>query len=205
MIQNTRGAQRYGRSHMSCATRRSKAAMLLPRSQRPHTRARRHIPRRQIRPGSEAPIFMLHAHRARRRRRKRCVTTAACLDTGLLVRADHTISRGKCRAMPAPLVQIEHAGGFALKVRIAREDPTAVRPGTDRILGEPAPQRRLTDTGHKPALDHLAADLRHAPARQWYLIFIRQLAGQGLNGYDETGGKRAPGAPCGIAPPSLAQ
>ena len=161
-----------------------------------------HIPRRQIRPGSQAIIFMLNPHRARRPRRQRGMTAATSLDAGLLIGTHDAVARGKRCPLPAALVQIEHAGGFALEVRVTRKDPAAMRPGTDRILGEPAPQCRLPDGGHEPALDNLAADLRQAPARERHLVLIRQLTGQGLNGDHQTGGKRALGARCGIVPPS---
>ena len=88
------------------------------------------------------------------------------LDTGFLVCTDDAILGRKCLTLSAALVQIEHPGGLALKIRVARKDPTAVRPRADRILCEPAPQGRLPDAGHESASDHLAANLRQAPARE---------------------------------------
>ena len=44
--------------------------------------------------------------------------------------------------LPAALVEIEDAGrARSAKVRIAREDPRAVVPRADRVLGQPAPHR----------------------------------------------------------------
>ena len=175
--------------------------MLLPRSQRPYTRARRTSQGRQIRPGFQAPILIPAS--AAPAPRQGCLTAATRLDAGFLVGANHSVARGKRRTLPTALVEIEYPGGLALKVRVARKDPTTVRPRTDRILSEPAPQGRFADGGDQPTLDDLAADLWQAPARQRHFRFMRQFAGQRFNGYREAWGGRALGARCGRVPQGL--
>jgi hypothetical protein len=162
------------------------------------------IPSGEIGPGAAALIFMLNAHRTSGCWGKRGMDTAARLDTGLLVRGDDAVSLAQRFSFPFSLVQVQHSTGFALESRIAREDPGSMRPRTDRILGKPAPECAITDRGYQAALDDLAADLRHAPARQRYVGLVRQLASQGLNGHYDAGGKRALGARCGIVPPTPA-
>src|ERR1019366_6505406 len=61
------------------------------------------------------------------------------LDAGLLVGAEHVITRPQCCATPAALVEIENTAGLAGEIRIAWEDPCAMPPGAQRVLAEPAP------------------------------------------------------------------
>jgi hypothetical protein len=67
------------------------------------------------------------------------------LDAGLLVGAEHVVAWSQGFALPAPLVKIEDAASFASKVGIARENPTAMTPGPQRILAEPAPNGGAAD------------------------------------------------------------
>ncbi len=162
------------------------------------------IPGGQIGPGTAPLIFVLHAYGAGRRWRQSGMDPAARLDAGLLVRGEDAVRWAQGLSFPFPVIQVQHSEGLALEGRIARENPGAMRPRADCILGEPAPQGGLSDRGDQAALDDLAADLRHTPARQRHLGLVRQLAGQGLNGDEDAGGKSAPGAQCGSVPPGPA-
>lgn len=163
-----------------------------------------HIPSGKIGPRSAALIFVLDAHGAVDRGGQGGVNAPASLNARLLIGGQNAIGLAQGFALPLRLIQVQYSAGFELESRITRENPGAMSPGSNGIVAEPAPQGRFTDRGHQPALDDFAADLRHAPARQRHLRLVGQLAGQGLNGYDEAGGKRAPGARCGIVPPNPA-
>src|SRR5712691_5185260 len=66
----------------------------------------------------------------------------ARLDRGFGVGADHHVGGLEQPALPAALVEVEHPPGLLQEVRVAREDPGTLLPGLDRVLGEPAPDRR---------------------------------------------------------------
>jgi hypothetical protein len=71
----------------------------------------------------------------------------------LLVGADHELAQMQQLALPAPLVEVEHRPRLLQKSRIGGKDPGAVLPGPERILSQPAGDRRgrrLADA----ALDH---------------------------------------------------
>ena len=163
-----------------------------------------YIPSGDIGPSTAALILVFDAHLALRSRGESRVDAATSLDAGLLVGGEDAIGRTQGLAFPLTLVQIEHAAGLVLKGRIAWEDPSAMRPRTDCILTQPAPQRRLPDRGDEAPLDDLAADLRYAPARERHLRLVGELTGERFNRDDEAGGKRALGARCGTALPAPA-
>ncbi len=101
------------------------------------------VPGGEILEGPAALVLELDAHGPTRRRRQRRVTTDAGLDARLLVGADDELVALERPAVPLAGVQVEHAGRLALEVGVAREDPAAVGPGLDRVLVEPAPDRRV--------------------------------------------------------------
>ena len=133
--------------------------------------------------------------------------TAASLDAGFLVGGEDAVGLAQGCTFPLTVIQIEHSAGLALEGRIAREDPGAMRPRTDRILAEPAPQRRLPDRGDQAALDNLAVDLRHAPARKRHLRLVGELASEPLIAATRLGGKSAgrPLRDCSSKPRSLSR
>src|SRR5215211_2933920 len=65
----------------------------------------------------------------------------ASLDRGLGVGADHAVAGLKQLAFPAALVEVEDRAGLLKKLRVAREDPRALLPGLDRVVGQPATDR----------------------------------------------------------------
>ena len=56
-------------------------------------------------------------------------------------------------ALPAALVEVEHGAGLLEEGRVDGEDPGAVLPGLERILGEPARDRRGRGVAHAPLDD----------------------------------------------------
>ena len=88
------------------------------------------------------------------------------LDAGLLVGAEHVITRPQCCAFPTALVEIEDAAGLAGELRIAWEDPGAMAPGTQCVLAEPAPERGATDLRDDAARHRLLAQFGDGPASQ---------------------------------------
>src|SRR6202167_155782 len=63
------------------------------------------------------------------------------LDPGLLIRADHLVSRTQRAPLPVTLVEVENGSGLLEEVRRPFVDPRAVEPRSDAVLMEHAPQR----------------------------------------------------------------
>jgi len=82
---------------------------------------------------------------------QRPVLAVAGLDRWLLIAADDVVAGVQQLALPAPRVQVEDPAGLGGEVRIAGEDPGALLPWLDRILGEPAPDRDPGDLLADPA------------------------------------------------------
>lgn len=71
--------------------------------------------------------------------------TGAGLDAGLFIGGDDPFIVPEPLILPHPLAQIENPTGFHGKGRVAREDPAAVAPRSDRVLMEPAPEGAPAD------------------------------------------------------------
>src|SRR5215831_657629 len=100
-------------------------------------------------PGSAAKVFVLHLHGTTRPACASGVFAAAGLNAGFLVRRNHEFIIFQRFVFPYAGIQIENAAGFAGKVGIAWEDPTAVIPGPNGILVQPAPKRAAADRSHQ--------------------------------------------------------
>jgi len=74
--------------------------------------------------------------------------TDASLDAGLLIGTNHECVFLQWLALPLAGIQIQNASGLGSEVRIAREYPSALVPGTDGVLTEPAPHRLVADGGY---------------------------------------------------------
>ncbi len=133
-------------------------------------------------------------------RGQRSVESPAGLDRGLLVGADDEVAGLEPPSLPAALVEVEDAPGLLGEVGVAGEDPRAVAPRLDRVLGQPPPHRRPRDLGDDPALDRLAGDLSARPARERNARLARQLAGERLDLGDLRRGKKTVGARTALAP-----
>ncbi len=86
--------------------------------------------------------------------------------------------------------------GLAGEIRITREDPSAMVPGSNGIFVQPAPHRGMTDRGHQTLPDGVSLDLAQTKARQGKPVAVGQLAGQSLDLDDDLrGGRPGPGIP----------
>jgi hypothetical protein len=118
------------------------------------------------------------------------------LDRGLLVGADHILAGVQQPALEASLVEVEHPAGLVGEVGIGGEDPGAVLPRPNRVLAQPAHDRRLRDLGDA-ALDDEPVNVSRRATRERRAL-ARRLAGDGLDRGDlargESGaaGRRAP-------------
>ena len=99
----------------------------------------------------------------------------ARLDRGLGVGADHAVAGLKQLALTAALVEIEDRPGLLHELRVAREDPRALLPGLDRVLRQPAADRRSRRLADG-LLDDEAVKLRTAEARQRQPMGLGQFA-----------------------------
>src|SRR5437660_4514592 len=130
-----------------------------------HPRAM-HIPGGDIGPGAGASVLVLDPERSTRRGRLRRVAPTPGLDARFFIGAEHVLPRPEGNSLPAALVEIQDSAGLKREVRIARKDPAAIAPRSQRVLAEPAPQRGAADLRHDSLRHHLAPKLRHRPARQ---------------------------------------
>jgi len=97
------------------------------------------------------------------------------LDRGFRVGADDHVAGLKQLAFPAPRVQVEHRAGLLKEVRVAREDPRAVLPRADRVVGQPTSDRRRRRVADG-VLNDEAMDLRATEARQRQTVRLGRLA-----------------------------
>jgi hypothetical protein len=119
------------------------------------------------------------------------VAAAARLDGGLLVGTDHIGVRLQLLVLKDPVVQVQDHPGLGGEVGVAREDPGAVLPRLDRVLGQPAPQRRGRDVVDQAGGQDLGAQLGEAPPAKRYPAGGGQLAGDRLARGDHPGRKGA--------------
>ena len=125
---------------------------------------------------------------------ERLVDPPPRLDRRLLVRADHEVAGVEELALPASLVEIEHRAGPLEEVGGGREDPRAVLPGLERVLPQPAGDRRGRRLGDA-ALDHQPVQLSAGEARERDALLARQLAGDRLHLSDLFRGENDAGDP----------
>jgi len=115
-------------------------------------------------PGSAPKILVLYLHRATRAAGASGMFASPGLNAGFFVRGDHELIILQRLPFPCASIQIENAAGFVGKVGIAREDPTAVIPGPNGILMQPAPQGAAADGSHQARLTNLSRQIRRTPA-----------------------------------------
>ena len=102
-------------------------------------------------------------------------------------------------ALPAALVEVQHRPGLLQEARIAREDPRAVLPRPDRVLRQPARDRRRRRRADG-ALDHQPVQLSAREARQRDAQLARQLARDRLDLRDLLRGKNGAGDQTALDP-----
>ncbi len=142
-----------------------------------------------------APVFELDERWATRRGRDGFVAARQGLQLRLLVGADDVLAGMQQPSFEAARVQIQHATGLRLEVRVARKDPRALLPRLQRAVMQPAPDRRcrrLSDA----LLDDQPMQLSAREASQRTVVLGRQLArdrddlGDLLRGENGAGGPR---------------
>jgi hypothetical protein len=108
------------------------------------------------------------------------VAAAARLNTGLLVGADDVLALTEPLALEDPVVQVQDHPGLGGEVGIAGKDPGAVLPRLDRVLLQPAPQRRGRDVVHQAGGEQLGAQLGKTPPAKRHPAGGGQLTGDRL-------------------------
>src|SRR5262249_59341077 len=160
------------------------------------------IPRRDIGPGTAAVVLVLDARGSASGRRERGSGPQPRLDAGFLVGREHEVPAAERRALPAPLVKVEHAARLGSELGIAGKDPAAVSPGTQGVPAEPAPERRAADLRHDSLGDDLPLNLADREARQRQAKPVRKLACERLNLVDDGGWHSGtPPRPTPLPPP----
>jgi len=165
------------------------------------------VERREVRPSPAPTIFVFHPHRFPGLRRKGGMPACAGLNGGLLVRGQNELVAFRRFSLKDPLVEVEDAGGFGRKVRIARKNPAPVLPGFYRILGKPAPDGAVADGGRQSGLPDLPGHVGGAHPGEWNPQRSGQFTGDGLDVDDEFRGEKPGGgrgaaarpAPAGVA------
>ena len=127
------------------------------------------------------------------------MTAAARLNAGFFVGGDDEFVVMQRLLFPDAFIKIENTASLDRKFRIARENPTAVLPGSDRIGVKPTPHRTVTDSGHKSGLADLRAQIGDTPTRERNVISGRQFTGEGLYLNDQFWGEKPGGDPAGTA------
>ena len=120
------------------------------------------IPSSEIGPSAFAFIFEFNAHRSTRRRCKALMNGATSLDAGFLIRGQYAVSVAQRFSFPLAVIQIKHSARLLLEGRITWEYPGSMRPGANRILAQPSPQRALADAGDQTTSHDLLANVRQA-------------------------------------------
>jgi len=115
-------------------------------------------------PGSAPKILVLYLHRATRAAGARRMFAPPGLNAGFFICGDNELIILQRLPFPCAGIQVQNATGFVGKVGIAREDPTAVIPGPNGILMQPAPQRAAADGRHQARLTSLSRQIRRTPA-----------------------------------------
>ncbi len=159
-----------------------------------------HVQCGQVRPCAATHVLVLHAHGLACCGGQARMDAQTRLDAGLLVCGDDKFIRAQRLPLPAPLVQVQDASGLGLELRVARKDPAAVLPGTDRVLVQPAPHGAVADARHQPRALGVSRHICHTEPRQRQSQGGRQFARQRLDFNRELWGEKPEGVPGG---PSL--
>jgi len=119
------------------------------------------------------------------------------LNAGFFIRGEDEFVGAEFTALPEALVQIQDPSGLGFEMRVSREDPAAVLPGTDGVLAQPSPDGGVTDGCRQAAGADLGAEFGHAPARKGHTETMGQFAGDGFNAHDQFRGEK-PGVGRGV-------
>lgn len=111
------------------------------------------VPGGEVGEGAAADVLELAKRRASGAGGDSRVAAAERLQLGLLVGRDHELAGVKQLPLEEPRVEVEHSPRLLAEVGVTAKDPAAHLPGLDRILCQPAPDRRGRGFGNA-ALDH---------------------------------------------------
>lgn len=157
---------------------------------------------RDVGPSPAPCVLMFHLHRRPSLGGKSLVPTSPSLDAGFLVgRQDELIILQRA-SLPDPFVKIQDTSRLLREIRVARENPAAVVPRSDRILVEPTPDRRTTDRCHDASLPGLGSQVPRTPSRKRNVMDRREFTGQRLDLHDHLWGGKPGGGPGEDAPPT---
>ena len=126
---------------------------------------------------------------------------AARLDAGLFVCRNNELIAAKGLAVPLPLVEIQDAARLGGEIRIAREDPTAMPPGTDGVFMQPAPDRASAEGGDQASLADVPGQIGGTPTGERQVVEGGQFTGQRLYLHDQIWGEKSGADPDGGALP----
>lgn len=127
---------------------------------------------------------------------------ATGLNAGLFVGRDYKLIVFEGLAAPNSLVEIEQTACLGGETRVPREDPTAVVPGTNRILVEPPPDRTSGNRGDQAGLTDLPHQIRRIPVRERNAMSGRQLTSESFHLNDQFWGEKSGAGPGENAPPN---
>ena len=151
----------------------------------------------QVRQRSAPLVLMFNLHRLAGLGRLSRMDASAGLDAGLFIGRNDELVFLEGLALPDALVEIQQTSGFGCELRVAGKNPTAVKPGSDGVFMEPAPESAITDFGHQPGLTNLLVQLGQTPARERQAGLAGQFASQGFNLHDQFWGEKPGGDPGG--------
>ena len=156
----------------------------------------------QVSERSAPLVFMFDLHRLARLGRLGRMDASPGLDAGLFIGGNYKLVLLQGLALPDSLVEIEQASGFEGELRVTGKNPTPMKPRSDGVLMQPAPEGAITDLGHQPGLADLVVQFGQAPSRERQARLAGQLASQGFNLHDQFWGEKPGGDPGGEAPPT---
>lgn len=156
----------------------------------------------QIRQGPAPLVLVFHLHRLARLGRLGGMDAGAGLNTGLFIRRNDKLVLLQGLALPDSLIEIQQASSFGSELGVPRENPTAVKPRSNGIFMQPAPESAVTDFGHQPGVTDLLVQLGQTPARERQAELAGQFASQGFNLHDQFWGGKPGGGPGGEALPA---
>lgn len=119
----------------------------------------------------------------------------ACLDAGLLIRADDEVLATQCFTIPNTRVEIQHSIRLLHKMRVTWEDPVSIPPGLDRVGIENSPYRARTDRATQ-RIGRLRRQIRQRQTAQRQLRLADRLTG---DRFDDGLIPRGKKWPCGHA------
>src|SRR5579864_4154832 len=139
------------------------------------------IPGCQVLQDAGTLVLVVNAHRPLRSDRQRRMEPMSDLNAGLLIGTEDELVGPQRLALPLASVQVEHRTGPLQKMWIARKDPTPKAPGTQGIVGQPAPDgsARRRDFLARETVGDFDRQFTQAVATQRHLTICGTFARQG--------------------------